>query len=289
MEQKKTATGANRGGGNSEKLDSSSDTLSRGLEQEFSYLESALALARRGMAVFPLKPRGKLPLTKHGCLDATADLVQVRAWWTARPSANIGLATGARSGVWVLDIDPDKGGEASLHALEQGMGSLPATIEVITGGGGRHLYFRLPDSDAIKNTAGKLGDGLDTRGDGGYVVAPPSIHPSGKAYAWSVDSAAEFADAPAWLLDLLIPKVAQLDDRRPDEHWQRIIRNGVDDGTRNATAASLAGKMLRLGLTATETYEFLLTWNERNRPPLTDARILRTVESIAARELRRRS
>ena len=99
-----------------------------------SLLKPALALAKRGMAVFPLKARDKIPITKHGCLDATSNLEQVRSWWGKYPDANIGLATGVRSGVWVLDID-GVDGEATLRELEQGMGALPPTVEVITGGG----------------------------------------------------------------------------------------------------------------------------------------------------------
>jgi hypothetical protein len=164
--------------------------------------DAALKLARAGVAVFPVKPRDKIPLTGHGCLDATSDDERVRAWWDQWPDANIGLATGSKSGVWVLDIDGEEG-EASLRDLEHRLGALPATVVAITGGGGRHLFFRLPDLDeapTVKNSAGQVGAGLDVRGEGGYVVAPPSIHPSSKRYCWSVDSALEFADAPVWLL-----------------------------------------------------------------------------------------
>jgi Bifunctional DNA primase/polymerase, N-terminal/Primase C terminal 1 (PriCT-1) len=252
---------------------------------------AALALASRGMAVFPLKPRDKIPITKHGCKDATVDLEVVSAWWEGYPEANIGLATGARSGVWVVDIDGELG-EASLHALEQRMGVLPATVESITGGGGRHLFFRLPDSDevpTIKNTARKIGEGLDTRGDGGYVVAPPSIHPRGRAYAWSVDSAAEFADPPVWLVAMIIAPVVRLDERQPPEHWTQLAHDGAEEGARNMTLASMAGRYLRLGIHPAEVNELLLGWNaSRNRPPLPDAEVTRVVTSIAAKEFERK-
>jgi hypothetical protein len=253
---------------------------------------AALTLAQRGLHVFPCAPRGKIPLTKHGCLDASAEADQIRAWWDKRPDANIGIATGSKSGVWALDIDGDDG-EASLRDIEQRMKQpLPATVESITGGGGRHLFFRLPDADEapiIKNSAKQLGNGLDVRGDGGYVIAPPSIHPSGRKYCWSVDSASEFADPPVWLVALLEPpKVADLDERRPREHWRGITHEGAAEGCRNATAASLTGYLLSRGVDAHVTLDLVLAWNRfRNRPPLPDNEILHVVRSITERELKR--
>ena len=91
-------------------------------------------------------------------------------------------------------------GEASLFALEAKHGRLPPTREVITGGGGRHLWFKY--TGPIQSTTGKIAPGIDTRGDGGYVIVPPSIHPSGRAYEWSVDSGDELAVAPDWLVQL---------------------------------------------------------------------------------------
>jgi len=160
---------------------------------------AALSLAKRGFAIFPLKARDKIPVTKHGFKDASTDPKQVTAWWEGWPEQNIGIATGEASGIWVLDVDGEDG-EASLKRLTDTHGALPCTVEVITGRG-RHLYFRWVDGVAC--TAKRLGDGLDTRGNNGYVVAPPSIHPSGRAYAWSVDCADEFADAPDWLVKLV--------------------------------------------------------------------------------------
>jgi hypothetical protein len=253
---------------------------------------AALALAKRGLAVFPLKPRDKIPLTAHGCKDASCSPERIEAWWSKWPDSNIGVATGKPSGIWVLDIDGQEG-EATLRKIEKAHAELPVTVESITGGGGRHLLFSLPDFDGaptIRNSAKQLGAGLDVRAEGGYIVVPPSIHPSGRKYVWSVDTAKVIAEAPAWLLGLLQPTpVASLDERRPDEHWQRVIRNGADEGVRNATAASIAGKMLRMGMLAGEAYEFLLTWNHLCcRPPLPEVEISRIIQSIALRELRRR-
>ena len=136
--------------------------------------------------------------------------------------------------------------------LEPRFGALPATVTAVTGTGGHHLYFRLPDfagAPVMKNTASALAAGIDTRGEGGYVVAPPSIHPNGNPYGWGAPD--EFAAAPVWLLALLdTPKVATLDTRRPAEHWSRIIQDGAGEGCRNQTTAALAGKLLRSRLYA---------------------------------------
>jgi len=127
------------------------------------------------------------------------------------------------------------------------------------------------------------------RGEGGYVVAPPSLHPSGRRYAWSVDCAGHIADAPDWLLQLVAGrKVADLDERRPAEHWQRLISEGADEGCRNASAASLAGYLLRHGVKPSIALDLLLKWNMCNRPPLPDHEVARILRSIAQRELARR-
>jgi hypothetical protein len=140
--------------------------------------------------VFPCRVRDKRPATVNGCSDASRDPDQIKAWWSQDANFNIGIATGAASGVFVIDVDDD-GGEHELLKLCV----LPETVEAITGRG-RHIYFRQPAKTAVSNSAGKIAAHVDVRGDGGYVLAPPSIHPSGKRYEWSVDSANKFAAAP---------------------------------------------------------------------------------------------
>jgi hypothetical protein len=162
-------------------------------------LPAALEYAARGWHVFPLGPKSKKPLpNSNGFYGATTNPETIKRLWT-QSDRNIGIRTGAPSGFWVLDIDGDEG-EASLRALELRHGRLPPTPEAITGGGGRHLSFKY--TGPVSNSAKKMAPGLDVRGDGGYVVAPPSIHESGRAYAWSVDSVATLPTAPAWLLEL---------------------------------------------------------------------------------------
>lgn len=166
-------------------------------------LDHALAYARRGWPVFPIRAGTKQPATRHGFKDAVTDEGQIRTWWPAGTGSGIGMATGDGAGVWVLDVDPDKGGQVSLQALQDVHGALPLTLCVATGGGGWHLYFRMPDLD-IRNREG-FEPGLDVRGNGGYVVAPPSLHPDGGTYAW-VDESVPMADAPDWLVEIVLPE-----------------------------------------------------------------------------------
>src|SRR5664280_8584 len=125
---------------------------------------------------------------------------QVRRWWRRWPGANLGVVTGAVSGLVVLDIDPRNGGEGSLAALEDIHGPLPHTVESLTGGGGQHLYFRHP---GVTVACHPIAPGLDVKGDGGMVVCPPSTHVSGRDYAWEPGCApieAPLAELPGWVL-----------------------------------------------------------------------------------------
>jgi putative DNA primase/helicase len=129
---------------------------------------------------------GKHPyglLVPNGLKQATSDPNVVRRWWTLNPRANVGIATGQISGIAVMDIDPRNGGTASLEALIARIGPVPTTATVRTGGGGFHYYFQHL-GDPFKGGSNVLGRGIDIKADGGYVVAPPSIHLKGINYAW---------------------------------------------------------------------------------------------------------
>ena len=165
-------------------------------------LDAALSYAARGWQVFPCKPRGKEPLTLHGLKEATRGPEQIDTWWRKWPEANIAIATGPASGIFVVDLDFDHDGIDSLVKLEAGKPKGLATLECATGGGGAHLYFTWPDGFEIRNSAGKLGKGIDIRGEGGYVVAPPSLHKSGQRYQWCT-AYPEPLDPPSWLIAAL--------------------------------------------------------------------------------------
>ena len=130
--------------------------------------------------VFPCRVKGKEPLTPHGFKDATCDETQIRAWWTQWPNANIATPTGL--GWWVLDVDPRNGGKESLEVLTEKHGRLPDTLQQMTGGDGRHYCFATVKG--VRIGCGTIAPGLDYKGEGGYILLAPSIHPNGKAYTW---------------------------------------------------------------------------------------------------------
>ena len=158
-------------------------------------LREALACAERGIPVFPCKPGGKEPLTHHGFKDASTDPSKIHAWWNAHPLANIGVPTGERSGLLVVDVDHPAG----LDALEAEHGELPATRTHATGSGGMHYLYRYPAGSNISISAGKLAHGLDTRGEGGYVIVPPSATTGPYTVLDDLPPAAP----PEWLLEAL--------------------------------------------------------------------------------------
>jgi Bifunctional DNA primase/polymerase, N-terminal/Primase C terminal 1 (PriCT-1) len=250
-------------------------------------LRTALTLASRGLHVFPCLPRDKRPATEHGCKDATIDREIIRQWWRFEPQYNVGVATGEISKIFVIDVD-GLDAECALRQIEAEHGSLPPTVEVITARG-RHIYFRWPGRP-VRNSAGKIAPNIDTRGHGGYVLAPPSIHPSGRAYAWSVDCAKAFAEAPAWLLQKIIePNGNGSKPPTPPSEWRALVTGGVDEGGRNSAAARLCGYLLRHHVDAILVLEMMQLWNAaRCRPPLPADDIETIVNSIAGKEIKRK-
>lgn len=169
-------------------------------------LATALDCAEKGIPVFPCNSKTKSPLNAHGHKEATTDVAQIKEWWAIFSNAMLGIATGKVSSLFVLDVDThgDANGYVTLSALEAEHGKLPDTYQVETASGGRHFYFRYPENRTIKNTAGRIGKGLDIRGDGGYVIAAPSTRADGKSYRVIKD--ADIVDAPEWLLGLVETK-----------------------------------------------------------------------------------
>jgi hypothetical protein len=246
---------------------------------------AASALAARGVQVFPCIPRGKTPATAHGVLDATVDPGAIDRWWLRDPGFNIGIATGAPSGIFIVDVDGIDA-EAELRKLEAQHGAIPSTVEVITARG-RHIYLKMPPEAEIRNSAGKVAPGIDVRATGGYVLAPPSLHPSGRRYTWSVDSANAIAEAPPWLLSLIAGTASAC--ATPPSEWQKLVAEGVSEGRRNDNVARLTGHLLRRYVDGHVALERVRCWNaSRCRPPLTDEEVGSIVNSIAGKELKRR-
>lgn len=233
---------------------------------------------RLGWVVLPVAAAAKRPLIQWQMLQHRhPSEAEVRYWFARWPDANIGLVTGVVSGLVVLDVDPAHGGELSLRRLQAEHAPFPPTPEVVTGGGGRHFYFAHPVAP-VRNAVA-VAPGLDIRGDGGYVVAPPSLHASGRRYRWAPGlSPAECALAPFpdWLRD----RARQ--SGHPVSHWRHLVRAGVAEGERNSTIASMTGHLLWHGVDPEVALELILCWNRvRCRPPLSDDEVARTVESIS--------
>lgn len=242
---------------------------------------AALSYLARGWSVVPIAGRGKRPLVPwQEFQNRFATQEEVCAWYARWPDAGVGIVTGGVSALVVLDVDSRHGGDDSLAALEREHGMLPWTIEAVTGGGGRHLYFAHPD-DELRNRAG-LAPGLDLRAEGGLVVAPPSVHATGRRYEWEVSRHPDetpLAAMPDWLIRLA--RGAAPGHGHPLAWWRDLVMTGVGEGQRNTTIASICGHLLWHGVDPDVVLELLLCWNRvRCRPPLDDDEVARTVDSI---------
>lgn len=263
-------------------------------------LEAALKYARRGWAIFPLhyarhgecsctkadcQDPGKHPMfhlgdLQHGLLDATKDESLIKKWWARWPDANIGIATGKVSGFIVLDVDlhPGCDGNETLEDLGAQNGRLPDTVESITGSGGRHILFAHPGYE-VRNKTG-FAAGLDVRADGGYIVAPPSMHGSGKEYEWEASSNPDdvpLAEIPEWLLKMITDKPPAETDKHAASDDEVILK-----GSRNSSLASIAGKLRRSGLLQDAIEAALLKVNETQcNPPLSQAEVKKIAQSIS--------
>lgn len=241
----------------------------------------AEACARNGWFVFPLIPRGKTPVTARGFYDATTDVDRVRSIWERTPDANIGLWPGP-SGILVIDVDGPKG-EETVNQL----GLVHVRTLVCTTGrpeGGRHLYFRHPGFTVGNVT---LGPRLDVRADAGYVILPPSIHPTGTPYRW-IGKASDIAELPVPITVRLrqleaermaavneppvlhdLPATSDTDVDKRVMAYLATVGNRAEGEGRNTTGYTVAAWLLRDMALPIEVAEcYLAQWNSRNAPPL---------------------
>lgn len=224
---------------------------------------------------------GKHPLVRWR-EAATTDLTTLRCWWEKWPRANIGLPTGRVTGIVAVDIDVRHGGHHALAALEDEHETLPETVTSLTGGGGEHRIFQYPDGGIrIPNSAGRVGIGIDIRGDGGYILVPPSNHISGKPYRWHGDYSPrkDPAPMPPWL-------VALAGEMRPaqtggDGKGGRLeVPAEIPDGTRGDVLFRAGCAMRRNGFSGEEIALALAVANEKRCvPPVTDERLDQIVRS----------
>lgn len=235
-----------------------------------SNLEYCNFYSDKGWRVFPVGA-DKKPQVKDWPNEATTDRAKIAAWWGQNPNAGIGLATGSQSKIFAVDIDAGHGGFETLAKLP----SMPETVISNTGGGGKHIFFKYPSIE-VRNSAGKIGAGIDVRAEGGYVVVPKSPHPSGHFYEWDKEhlpSKYPVADAPAWLLKLLV-------DDKP-----QIVTTPADgayiSGQRNNALTSLAGTMRRKNMSEDAIFLALNAENlNRCIPPLPEMEVRLIVSSV---------
>jgi hypothetical protein len=223
----------------------------------------ALAYAQIGWHVLPLEPRQKQPLGRlvpRGMLDATTDLQTIRTWWIRHPNAGIGIAL-AQSGLVAIDVDPRNGGTETFEQLQAEHGSLRSDVMAFTGGGGEHHVFVVPHGHQV-SLPGTLGPGVDVKANG-YIVAEPSIHPSGKAYGWEgmsnpLDGVVP-SPLPDWLRNLRVrPQEAARDDAG------RVVTGG-----RNEHLSRRAFLLRKAGMRIEHIADVLLRINaDECSPPL---------------------
>lgn len=241
-------------------------------------LRYALAYARRDWPVLPC--RGKVPagdLVRHGVKDATTDAETLRRWF-ADPELNVGLACEPLA---VLDVDPrgdDRG--RPLHELLGELGELPDDApRVATGGGGAHIYCAGPRRGA------KPRPWLDLKGTGGYVIAPPSVHPdTGRVYTFTTEPSGPLPELP-----VTFREPAGAPQARPVEHYADLAAGAHAEGRRHQTLASLTGHLLRVGVDPRTAWPLIEAWADRHlRPPLPVEQVERLFLDLCAREARRR-
>lgn len=240
---------------------------------------TALHYAAQGWLVFPLKPGGKTPLVKNWGRAATRDREKISKWWQGKRNANIGVTTGAESGVVVLDVDVknDQPGQRNLTELEAQHGRIE-TLRARTPTGGLHLFFLAPRQE-VRNRTGFL-PGLDFRGQGGYVVVAPS-NVGGKEYRWETPSA-KIAEMPEWLLSLVTAPSKKVKGTSTAQHERLSYAEalaGVQEGSRNDTIFRFACKLRQEGLEYDEALIFVRTAAGNCQPPLPEDKAILCLDS----------
>lgn len=248
-------------------------------------LEEALIYLDMGWAVFPVhsviegrcscgRPDcpvpGKHPLGQWAQFQHRLPARrEVYDWFASMPDCNVGMVTGTVSSIVVVDVDNAAGMETF-----KSLGMKP-TLEARTGGGGSHFYYS--SQEAVPSRI-KVRDGIDIRGEGGFVVLPPSRHKSGKYYRWRQP----YGLAP-YEPELLVPlRLSGIGSN--GNGWANELLMGVEQGARNVSAAKLAGRYAGMGLSLDEVWLLMTGWNERNSPPLEPIDLRRTVTAIVRKQ-----
>jgi putative DNA primase/helicase len=255
-------------------------------------LNMALTYAEKGWRVIPshisqngfcscrrpdCKHPGKHPIGNAWQKRATTDPATIKKWWLENPWANVGIMAGGESGIFILDIDPRNSGHETLREWQQQYGTLPVTPTARTGGGGEHYFFQW--EPGMKNDT-NIGPGVDVKTDGGFVVAAPSIHPSGRQYEWDIisDYSTPVAKAPEWLIDRIKNTSGDIKKKAPKE-----IPSKIEEGARNNTLFHLACFLRGKGMGYAGILAALIEENNEKCEPPVD---LGEVENIARSAMR---
>ncbi len=242
-----------------------------------------------GLPMIPLfTPRskglnGKIPAIKAWQNKATVNRDQLNTWFKNPSTQNVGILTGESSGLLVLDIDPRNGGEGSLIEIEKLYGPVPRTPLVHTGGGGYHFYFKT--HSAIQSYQNIL-PGIDVKANGGFIVAPPSLHASGKYYAWDEKLPLDkvpFAPVPEWLIKFIHSK------NRISPYHTRIPKSFILSGSRNSSLSELCGYLIYKKVDSILTYKLVHSYNQSYcNPPLKEGEVTSIIDSICRKEQAKR-
>lgn len=252
--------------------------------------QAALGYIELGLAVFPLEARSKRPATRHGVNDWTDNPENVRGWWSEHPGDNVAIACGTPSGgLLVLDFDvdeeKDKDGLATLREWERAHGPLPETAVAITGGGGMHYLYRTDRTNIRPSTNAELG--VDVRCDGSYIVAPPSVHPSGRRYEWETppdEVGITTADGSVYdFLDHVQRNGGRDETRKPNGKFR--LPDRIAEGGRDDTLFRYASHLRSIGRSDDEIYNAVAGANAtRCVPPLGPSDVERIARSACRYE-----
>jgi len=237
-----------------------------------SWIEAGKTLLDHGFSIIAVGKNKKPLFSWKKYQNKKTGLKEVEQWASQDGFAGFAVVTGKISNLFVLDIDNG----ADTNGLV-----IPKTVSVETGSGGKHYYFRYPKDIELKNSGG-FRKKMDTRGEGGYVICPPSLHPSGNIYKWINGLETEIADVPKWLLKELQENKKSLAD------WAKSdVLKGVSESKRNETATKIVGMLLSKfpkDKWEETVWPLLQGWNLKNTPPLDEGELRSVYESIAGKE-----
>lgn len=233
-------------------------------------LESALYYQSIGLSIIPTGGNKKPLMEWKSFQDRCATVDEINGWWSKWPDANPALVTGRISGVVALDLDKKHGRTSSEFVI-------PHTACAKSGNGGEHFFFKYPSDVSVKSGAAVDGDGVDCRADGGYILLAPSVNENGGTYEWTVpfESKESLAEMPEWFKEM----------RKGSKEEKKWLsgKDGVSEGFRSDTAASMAGKIISSTvpeLLESIGWDQLKVWNQKNTPPIAEAELRGVWESI---------